>query len=246
VTVPAAAPTSASPSWVPTDTTVLIVDDESNFQRILMIALDARGYRVRIAATGHDALDATFSQEPDVVLLDLGLPDMDGVEVCRQLRRWSRTPIIVLTTDGHEDRKVRALDEGADDYITKPFSMPELLARVRVAARHREALAAIVDHQYIEVGSLRIDIPGHTATLAGAELDLPRKAFALLALLARNAGSVMAYRTLVAQIWSSGGESNTQPLRTHITMLRRTLGSGPGAPRLVTEAGVGYRLLRPD
>jgi two-component system, OmpR family, KDP operon response regulator KdpE len=211
-----------------------------------MIALDARGYRVRVASTGHEALDATVSQEPDVVLLDLGLPDMDGVEVCRQLRRWSSAPIIVLTADGHEDRKIRSLDEGADDYITKPFSMPELLARVRVAARHRRALAAIVDHQYIEVGSLRIDVAGHTATIEGEELELRRKLFALLVLLARNAGSVMTHRTLVEQIWGSGSESNTQPLRTHVTMLRKKLGSRPGTPRLVTEAGIGYRLLRPE
>ncbi len=211
-----------------------------------MIALDARGYRVRVASSGHEALDATVSQEPDVVLLDLGLPDMDGVEVCRQLRRWSSAPIIVLTADGHEDRKVRSLDEGADDYITKPFSMPELLARVRVAVRHRRALAAIVDHQYIEVGSLRIDVAGHTATIEGEELELRRKLFALLVVLARNAGSVMTHRTLVEQVWGSGSESNTQPLRTHITVLRKKLGNRPGTPRLVTEAGVGYRLLRPE
>jgi two-component system KDP operon response regulator KdpE len=186
------------------------------------------------------------SDESDVVLLDLGLPDMDGVDVCRHLRRWSRAPIIVLTADGEEDRKIRSLDEGADDYVTKPFSMPELLARVAVAARHRRALAAIVDHQYLEVGSLRVDVAAHTATLAGEPLDLPRKAFALLVLLARNAGSVMTHRTLVAQVWGDSTDANTQPLRTHVAMLRRRLGRASGTPRIVNEAGIGYRMLRPE
>src|SRR6202022_803680 len=143
------------------------------------------------------------AEDPAVVILDLGLPDLDGIEVCRRMREWSQSPIIVVTADGAEDRKILALDEGADDYITKPFSMPELLARVRVAVRHRRALAAIVDHQYIEVGSLRIDVAGHTATIEGEELELRRKLFALLVVLARNAGSVMTHRTLVDQVWGS-------------------------------------------
>jgi len=225
---------------------VLVIEDEPSFQRILIIALHARGYRVRVASTGREALDVTVGQESDVVLLDLGLPDMDGVDVCRQLRRWSSVPIIVLTADGHEDRKVRALDEGADDYITKPFSMPELFARLRVATRHRRALAAIVDQHQIEVGSLRIDIAAHVATLAGVELELPRKEFALLVLLARNAGSVMTHRTLVTHVWGIGDEHNTQALRTHITKLRKKLGTAPDAPILRTEAAIGYRLLRPE
>jgi two-component system KDP operon response regulator KdpE len=225
---------------------VLVVEDEPRFQRILNIALHARGYRVRVASTGREALDAIVGEEPDVVLLDLGLPDMDGVLLCRQQRRWSRAPIIVLTADGHEDRKILALDEGADDYVTKPFSMPELLARVRVAARHRRALAAVVDHQYIEVGTLRIDIAAHVATLAGDELELTRKEFVLLVLLARNAGSVLTHRTLVSQVWGDSSASNTQTLRTHITKLRKKLGTTPGAPMLLTEAAIGYRLLRPE
>jgi two-component system KDP operon response regulator KdpE len=246
VTARTEAPSSASLSSLPVDVSILVVDDEPTFQRILIIALRARGYRVRLASTGREALDVMAGQEPDVVLLDLGLPDMDGVEVCRHVRRWSSAPIIVLTADGHEDRKIGALDEGADDYITKPFSMPELLARVRVAARHRRALGAIVDHHQIEVGALRIDVAAHVATLGGEELDLPRKEFALLVLLARNAGSVMTHRTLVTQVWGSGDESNTQALRTHITKLRKKLATAPRAPVLRTEAAIGYRLLQPD
>ena len=180
------------------------------------------------------------------MLLDLGLPDIDGVDVCRHVRRWSSAPIIVLTADGEEDRKIQSLDEGADDYITKPFSMPDLLARVRVAARHRRALAAVVDHHYLEVGSLRIDVAAHVAVLDDEELELSPKAFALLVLLARNVGSVMTHRALVAQVWGSSSESNTQPLRTHVKLLRQKLGDRAGAPRLVSEAGVGYRLIHPE
>ena len=245
MTAPRVAPSSDSPS-ASTDTTVLVVDDEPTLQRVLAIALDARGYRVRIASTGQQALDAAFAHEPDVVLLDLGLPDMDGVDVCRHLRRWSSAPILVLTAEGHEDRKIRALDEGADDYVTKPFSMPELLARVRVAARHRHALTAVVDHRLIEVGALRIDVTAHVATLDGDELDLPRKAFALLVALARNAGSVITHRALVAQVWGTPADGNTQPLRTHVKLLRSRLGTGPDTPRLVSDSGVGYRLVRPE
>jgi len=222
-----------------------VVDDEPALQRLLIIALHARGYRVQTASNGQEALDAMFRSEPDVVLLDLGLPDMDGVVVCRHLRRWSSVPIIVLTADGQEDRKVRSLDEGADDYITKPFSMPELLARVRVAARHRHAMAAVVDHRFIEVGSLRIDVAGHTVTIDDGPLDLTPKAFALLVILARNAGSVITHHALVSQVWGTNSDGNTQPLRNHVKQLRQRLGTGPDRPRLVADSGVGYRLVPP-
>jgi two-component system KDP operon response regulator KdpE len=242
VTAAKAEPSSASTSPLH-DTTVLVVDDEPQLQRLLLIALHARGYRVQTAATGRDALDALFAHEPDVVLLDLGLPDMDGVDVCRHIRRWSSAPVIVLTADGQEDRKVRSLDEGADDYVTKPFSMPELLARVGVAARHRRALAAVVDHRYLEVGSLRIDTAGHVATLDDEPLELSPKTFALLVILARNAGSVITHRALVAQIWGASSDGNTQPLRNHVKLLRHALGTGTGRPRLVADSGIGYRLM---
>jgi two-component system, OmpR family, KDP operon response regulator KdpE len=228
------------------DCTVLVVDDEVPLQRILRIALDARGYRVRVASNGRQAVEAVAEVEPDVVMLDLGLPDMDGIDVCRHLRRWSSAPIIVLTADGEEERMVRSLEEGADDYVTKPFSMPALLARVAVAARHRRALAAIVGSELIEVGTLRIDVAAHVATVDDRDLRLPRKAFALLVLLARNAGGVMTHRALINQLWTARGDDSTQPLRTHISLLRRALGTGAGVPTLVSESGVGYRLVRPD
>jgi two-component system KDP operon response regulator KdpE len=200
---------------------------------------------VQVAATGRDAIDAVAADDPDVVVLDLGLPDMDGVDVCRHMRTWSSAPIVVLTADGHEDRMVRSLEEGADDYVTKPFSMPALLARVAVAARHRRALGAVVDQRVIEIGTLHIDVAGHVAMVEGRELRLPRKVFALLVVLARNAGRVMTHRALIAQVWADADDANTQPLRTHISLLRRALGTAPGTPRIVADAGVGYRLALP-
>jgi two-component system, OmpR family, KDP operon response regulator KdpE len=228
------------------DCSVLVVDDEIPLQRILSIALDARGYRVRVASNGRQALAAVAAEEPDVVMLDLGLPDMDGLEVCHHLRRWSNAPIIVLTADGQEERMVRSLEEGADDYVTKPFSMPALLARVGVAARHRQALSAVVGSDLIEVGTLRVDVAAHVAMVDGRDLHLPRKAFALLVLLARNAGRVMTHRALIAQLWSGREDSSTQPLRTHVSLLRRALGASPGAPMLLSESNIGYRLVESD
>jgi two-component system KDP operon response regulator KdpE len=225
---------------------VLVVEDEPGMLRILDTALQARGYRVTTAATGRAALDAATAQEPDIVVLDLGLPDIDGVDVCRHLRRWLHSPIIVVTADGSEDRKVEALDEGADDYVTKPFSMPELLARIRVAARHRKALAAIIDDDTVEIGSLRLDVAAHEAWLDGTRLDLVPKEFALLTVLARNAGKVLTHRMLLTDLWGNRQSAGTQPLRTTVATLRKKLEAGADAPVLVTEPGVGYRLLRRD
>ncbi len=199
------------------------------------------------AATGADALDAVDASEPDVVLLDLGLPDLDGVMVCSHLRRWTTTPIIVLTADGAEDRKVQALDEGADDYLTKPFSVPELLARIRVAVRHRRALEGSVNAEMIEIGDLRIDVAAHVAVVGGQVLALTRKEFALLAILARNAGKVLTYRKLLVAGWgTASADGSTQGLRTHMAVLRRKLDHGPHRPSIVNESGVGYRLVLPN
>jgi two-component system KDP operon response regulator KdpE len=224
---------------------VLVVEDEPGMLWVLNTALQARGYRVTTAATGRAGLDAASTQEPDVVVLDLGLPDIDGIEVCRHLRRWLRSPVIVLTADGSEDRKVEALDVGADDYVTKPFSMPELLARVRVAARHGKALARRVDDA-IEVGSLRIDVAAHEAWLDGVHVDLTPRQFALLTLLARNTGKVLTHRTLLREFWGERETVGRQPLRTTVTTLRKKLEASAAAPLLVSEPGVGYRLLMPD
>jgi two-component system KDP operon response regulator KdpE len=227
------------------DATILVVDDERPLLRVLTAGLEARGYRTRTATTGAQALEAAALTEPDVILLDLGLPDIDGIDVCRQLRCASSNPIIVLTADGAEDRKIDALDAGADDYVTKPFSLPELLARVRVALRHRQAARSLPGTGgAIEVGTLSIDPDAHLARVQGQELRLTRKEFALLALLATNAGRVLTHRSILDQVW--GPDQSLDTLRTHVTLLRRKLGTDPRTPQIVTAPGVGYRLLAPD
>jgi two-component system KDP operon response regulator KdpE len=221
---------------------VLIVDDDPALGTVLCAGLEARNYSVEVRTTGAEALDAADLHDPGVIILDLGLPDLDGLEVCRHLRVRTRTPIIVLSADGSEDRKVAALDLGADDYLTKPFSMPELLARLRVAQRHRIALAAVVDDQDLQVGSLRIDQSAHEVQLAGARLDVAPKEYALLLMLARNSGKVITQRRLLQFVW--GGDQRLETLRTHMSSLRRKLATRPDAGiRIVTEPGVGYRLL---
>lgn len=220
---------------------IFVVDDDPALLRVVEMALQARGYRVSTAMLGQQALDRISVDEPDVVVLDLGLPDMDGIEVGRHLRLLSKASILVLSADGAEDRKVLALDATADDYLTKPFSMRELVARVGVAVRHHRALATVVDDEAIEVGRLRIDLNGHTAFVEAVRLDLTPKEFALLVLLARNQGKVLTHRILLDAVW--GPTQALDTLRTHVSQLRRKLGSIEGAPKLQTEAGIGYRLL---
>ncbi len=213
---------------------------------IVCTALLARGYRVHASSTGQAALDRAAIDEPDLVILDLGLPDIDGVDVCRRLRRWFTNPIVVLSADGAEDRKIEALDEGADDYVTKPFSMPELLARLRVADRHRRRTDPSSDPPLLEVGDLLVDVGSHVALLAGEPLPLTRKEFALLALLARHRGRVLTHGTLLDRAWGGGRHGGVESLRVHVTRLRKKLGEGDGRPRLLSEPGVGYRLTLPD
>jgi two-component system KDP operon response regulator KdpE len=228
-----------------TGETILLVEDDRSMTRIVSAALRARGYKVVPVATGKAALAAAERDNPAVVLLDLGLPDIDGVDVCRQLREWSTVPIIVVTADGADERKVTALDEGADDYVTKPFSTPELLARVRVALRHRRA-AGLVDRTVIDVGDLRIDLSRREVTVAGQPVDLAPKELALLTLLARHAGSVLTHRAILEEVWGPDAVRETQHLRVYAGMLRKKLGDDPSRPRLITEPGVGYRLVDPD
>ncbi len=220
---------------------VLIVDDDPSLVRVLVVGFEARDYAVRVAPTGADALDDEMLVDVDVVILDLGLPDIDGLEVCKHIRLRSLVPVIVLSADGAEDRKIAALDMGADDYLTKPFSMPELLARVRVALRHRQLLGPLVGDDLLQVGLLRLDLAAHEAMVVDRSLDLTPKEFALLTLLGRNAGRVLTHRSILDQVWGPGQALDT--LRTHVSQLRRKLAECPGAPVLVTAPGVGYRLL---
>ena len=191
-------------------------------------------------------MDACSDLEPDVILLDLGLPDIDGLEVCRHLRRWTRNPVIVLTADDSVSRKVSALEVGADDYLTKPFSMPELHARVQVAFRHRELLARVVDGQVITVGQLRIDVAGHSAQVGGQAIVFTRREFALLALFARNPGKVLSSDFILQQVWGPEWADNHATLRNHIHSLRRKLGEGIGVPRIQAVTRTGYSLVASD
>ena len=228
-------------------TRVLLVDDEPAILRAVRTALKARDYRVLTATRGEEAVDLVAMESPDVVVLDLGLPDIDGLEVCRRVREWSSVPIIVLSAAGADDRKVAALDEGADDYVTKPFSMPELLARIRVALRHRRAAAEPGRSDGVhEVGDVRIDVPHHVATVADRRLDLTPKEFAFLALLARYPGRVLTHRMILHEVWGPEYGTETQYLRVYASQLRKKLGDDPDRPRLITEPGVGYRLVDPS
>jgi two-component system KDP operon response regulator KdpE len=175
-------------------------------------------------------------------VLDLGLPDLDGIDVCRQLRRWYANPILVLTADGDEDRKITALDAGADDYVTKPFSMGEVLARMRVALRHRRVLAAVVPDGELVLGSLVLDVEGWSAVLDDEPLALRPREFDLLVLLARNVGKVLTHGHLAEQLWGGAGANHVESLRWHVMQLRKKLGASAQAPSIETLAGVGYRL----
>ena len=228
---------------------VLVVDDEPAILRALSTALKARAFRVEVATSGQEALERTALVSPDVVVLDLGLPDIDGIEVLRRIRGWSEVPVVVLTAEGAEDRKIEALDDGADDYVTKPFSTPELLARLRVALRHRRRASGDADPgdpPILEVGDVRVDLPHHTASVGGRRLDLTPKEFGFLAVLARHAGKVLTHRMILQDVWGPEYGTESEYLRVYASQLRKKLEEDPARPRLVTEPGVGYRLIDRD
>jgi two-component system KDP operon response regulator KdpE len=204
--------------------------------------LRARDYEVRTASTGGQAVTSVAEDPPDLVILDLGLPDIDGVDVCRRIREWSQVPIVVLSAEASDYRKVLALDEGADDYVTKPFSMPELLARVRVALRHRVVPEGDDEVSVLEVGDLRIDLARHRVTVGDRDVELTPKEFDFLALLARWPGRVLTHRTILREVWGPEYGHETHYLRVYASQLRKKLADRPERPRLVTEPGVGYRL----
>ncbi|MCU1454788.1 MAG: chemotaxis protein CheY [Acidimicrobiales bacterium] len=226
---------------------ILVVDDEHAIVRALTAALEARGYDVISARTGAEALDRTAARGPDLIVLDLGLPDIDGLEVCERIRLWSDVPIIVLTAEGADDAKVTALDAGADDYVTKPFSMPELQARLRVALRHHERsrFGPTLDEAVLRVGELEVDLPQHEVRVAGARIEMTPKEFGFLALLARHAGRVLTHRMILQEVWGDGYGTETQYLRVYASQIRKKLAGRP-APDLVTEPGIGYRLVQPE
>ena len=225
---------------------ILVVDDEPQIRKFLRISLSAHGYEVIEAARGEEAVARSATESPDLVILDLGLPDFDGQEVIARIREWSKLPIIVLSVRAAEAEKVAALDLGADDYITKPFGIHELLARVRAVLRSR-SLEGERPLAVVTVGDLAIDIPRRRVRLAGTEVRLSRKEFALLRLLARHAGRIVTHQQLLREVWGPAHEHETHYLRIYIGHLRQKLGDDPTQPRYIgNEPGVGYRLLDAD
>lgn len=221
---------------------VLVVEDERQMRRFLRASLGSHGFRVVEAESAAEAMAALTAQSPEVVLLDLGLPDEDGVELTRRVREWSEVPILVVSARGRESDKVLALDAGADDYLTKPFGVDELLARIRVALRHAHAATEPVD-PVIELGALRIDAPRREVTRDGVEIRLTPIEYRLLLALARNAGKVLTHRQLLREVWGPGQVEHTHYLRVYMAQLRRKIEPDPARPAmLVTEQGVGYRL----
>jgi len=226
---------------------VLIIDDEPQMRRLLETILKADGYRVSEAATGEEGLTDAAQRQPDVVVLDLGLPDMDGVEVLRRLRQWSHMPVLILSVRDTEEQKVAALDAGADDYVTKPFASAELLARLRVMLRHASAATSAAASPMFHAGELVVDLAARSVRLAGREVKLTATEYALLALFIKHAGRVLTHRQILREVWGPRAEEHRQYLRVYVAHLRRKIEPGEGPPKLiVTESGVGYRLRLPD
>jgi two-component system KDP operon response regulator KdpE len=224
---------------------VLIIDDEPQIRRFLEIALRAQGHVVALADTAQAGLEALALQGADVVILDLGLPDRDGLDALRDLREWSRVPVLVLTVRADEAEKVAALDAGADDYVTKPFGVQELLARLRVLLRARNAPGDAPP--VFDDGHLRIDIARRVVTLDGEALVLSRKEFALLALLVRHAGQVVTQPQLLRELWGPTHQQDTHYVRILVAKLRQKLGDDAASPKwIATEPGVGLRFLSTD
>jgi len=220
---------------------LLVIDDEPAIRRLLRVTLESEKFRVREAETGRLGLQEIAHQAPDGVILDLGLPDMNGTEVIRQLREWSRVPVLVLSVRSAEDDKIGALDAGADDYLTKPFSGRELLARVRAILRRTPGAA---EPAVVAFGEIEVDQAARIVRRVGAEVHLTAKEYALLRLLVQYRGRVVTHRQILRELWGPNAEEQTHYLRVHMAHLRQKLEPDPHAPRhLKTEAGIGYRLI---
>jgi two-component system, OmpR family, KDP operon response regulator KdpE len=222
---------------------VMVVEDEPQVLRFLRASLTSHGYRIVECATGADGLAQAAARSPDVILLDLGLPDIDGVEVTRRLREWTRTPVVVLSARGNEQDKIDALDAGADDYLTKPFGIGELLARMRVALRHASAAGGAPGEPVFSLGELRVDFEKRTVHVGEREVHLTPIEYKLLAMLIQNAGKVVTHKQLLREVWGPPYADRPQYLRVYMGQLRQKLEPDPARPRyLMTEPGVGYRL----
>lgn len=225
---------------------VLVVEDERRYRDLLELNLARRGYRVLLAPDGLAGLNLLEQEAPDLVILDLMLPDIDGYEVCRRIRQWSPVPIIMLTAKAEESHKVRGLQLGADDYVTKPFGAEELLARVEAVLRRSQQAGQAVAPETFAVGDLAIDLTQRRVTLRGRDVDLSPGEYSILQHMAVNAGRVLVQEELLRRVWGPGYEGETQLLHTAIRRLRRKIEDDPARPRLVlTKRGVGYWLARP-
>jgi two-component system KDP operon response regulator KdpE len=219
---------------------ILLVDDEPAIRHFLRASLDAHGYKIFEAATGEQAIAAVIAHRPDLVILDLGLPGMDGIEVTKKLREWTKIPILILSVREHEQEKIAALDAGADDYLTKPFGIGELLARMRVALRH---IAPSGDTPTFTTGDLSVDLTRRVVTLAGKLVQLTPTEYDLLRILVTHADRVLTHHQLLREVWGVGYEQETHMLRVNISNLRRKIEPDPTRQHyILTEPGVGYRL----
>ena len=234
---------SESPPSAPAGASVLVVEDDSQVMRFLRASLGGHGYRVIEAATGNDALREAATRLPEVVLLDLGLPDLDGVEVTRRLREWSPVPVIVLSARGQERDKIEALDAGADDYLTKPFGVGELLARIRAALRRTLRVGEGGAESRFAFGAIAVDLAARRVTRSDKEVHLTPIEYRILVALVRNAGKVLTHRQLLKEVWGPNAVEHSHYLRVYMAQLRRKLEADPARPQhLLTELGVGYRL----
>lgn len=222
---------------------ILVIDDEPQILRALRTILTARRFRVSVANRGEEGLALAAAQPPDLIILDLGLPDIDGFEVCSRLREWTQVPIIVLSVRESERDKVTALDKGADDYLTKPFGIEELLARIRVALRH-SSQTGVPAQPVISSGPVSIDLANRTVTKDGQDIKLTATEFKLLAYLAHNAGRVLTHQSILTHVWDIADADRVEYLRVYISQLRKKIEVDPEQPKiLITEPGVGYRFI---
>ena len=225
---------------------ILVIDDELQIQRAIRTILTEKGFKVTTASRGEEGLTLAATNEPDIIILDLGLPDMDGVEVCTRLREWTQCPIIILSVRDSEHDKVAALDKGADDYLTKPFGIEELLARVRVALRHSASKQGPQSNM-IHAGLLTIDLAWHIVKRGDEEIKLTSTEYKLLAYLASNQGRVLTHQSILTQVWDPADANHTEYLRVYMRQLRKKLEADPEHPKIIlTESGIGYRFLADD
>ena len=222
---------------------ILVVDDEPQIQRAIRTILTEKGFKVTVASSGNEGLTLAAVNEPDIVILDLGLPDMDGVEVCIRLREWTQCPIIILSVRDSEHDKVAALDKGADDYLTKPFGIEELLARVRVALRHSAGRQG-AQSKMVRAGGLTIDLVWHIVKRGDDEVKLTGTEYKLLAYLAGNHGRVLTHQSILSNVWDPADANHTEYLRVYMRQLRKKLELDPERPQyILTEPGIGYRFI---